>query len=721
MDERVPIKFGTIGGSLSDGFTTIDSSAAETQSIEEGTNAEQEALDYQGVVAYVKERFERAKDARFQDEERWLRCYKNYRGLGSNDNPDPFTKTEKSKVFIKASKTKAIAAIAQVSDVLYAGNKFPLGAEPTPIPEGIAESVHFDPKNPENQMPPEQQGRIPTTRGDITEMLGNLSKKLEPVKDKLEEGPGKSPSALTWSPAHEAAKRTEKKFQDMLEEANAKKSLDRTIFDLSIYGTGVFKGPMAKIKDTPKWDEQGNYTSEQKTIADFAHVSIWDSYPDPEARIPEEMAYFIQRHKMNKSALRALKKRPHFREESIELAITTGPNYTKEYWENTLEDNGNEVTPETFEVLEFWGVIDKDIAEIAELEIPDQYKDLDEVQVNIWTCNGYPLRIVFNPFVPARIPYFLVPYEIHPYSIFGIGVVENMEDTQTLMNGFMRMAVDNAALSGNNIFEVNSTLLSPGQDMEIYPGKIIYTEGQLGQAIRDIKFNNVTNENFLLFDKARQLADEATGIPSYSHGQTGVQSMTRTASGMSMLMGASALNIKNVVRNIDEYLLVPLGKAMYSYLMQFEPSKEYIGDFDIVARGTQSLMRNEIRSQKILQALQVTANPMDAPFVKRDYLLRELMDCMDIDSDKAVNDPREAALQAEIMKELQMKMGIDPSKQQQGQNPTGAPNASDPTQTGGGNVAPGAAPEPGAPGFTGKGGGNNGGQPQKPQQGQPRQ
>jgi hypothetical protein len=40
----------------------------------------------------------------------------------------------------------------------------------------------------------------------------------------------------------------------------------------------------------------------------------------------------------------------------------------------------------------------------------------------------------------------------------------------------------------------------------------------------------------MMFDKFRQLADEQTGIPSYSHGQTGVQSMTRTASGMSMLL-----------------------------------------------------------------------------------------------------------------------------------------------------------------------------------------
>ena len=73
----------------------------------------------------------------------------------------------------------------------------------------------------------------------------------------------------------------------------------------------------------------------------------------------------------------------------------------------------------------------------------------------------------------------------------------------------------------------------------------------------------------MMFDKARQLSDEATGIPSYSHGVGGVMGVGRTASGMSMLMGAAAQNIKAVVRNIDDYLLSPLGKALFAFNMQF--------------------------------------------------------------------------------------------------------------------------------------------------------
>ena len=150
-----------------------------------------------------------------------------------------------------------------------------------------------------------------------------------------------------------------------------------------------------------------------------------------------------------------------------------------------------------------------------EVEIPDELKDFDELQANIWICDGKLLRMVLNPFKPAKIPYMAVPYELNPYSFFGVGIAENMDDTQTLMNGFMRMAVDNAVLSGNLLIEVDETNLVPGQDLSVYPGKVFRRQGGApGQAIFGTKFPNVSNENIQLFDKARQLADESTGLPS---------------------------------------------------------------------------------------------------------------------------------------------------------------------------------------------------------------
>ena len=57
-----------------------------------------------GIIPFVQERYDRAEDYRRNDEERWLRSYTNYRGIYGSDVQ--FTEAEKSRVFIKVTKTR---------------------------------------------------------------------------------------------------------------------------------------------------------------------------------------------------------------------------------------------------------------------------------------------------------------------------------------------------------------------------------------------------------------------------------------------------------------------------------------------------------------------------------------------------------------------------------------------------------------------------------------
>ena len=686
--------------------------------LEEDGDAEQENTEYSGVYRHIKEKFDRAKRSRNSDEERWMKSYRNYRGLYGTDVQ--FTDKEKSQAFVKVTKTKVLAAYAQVIDILFAGSKFPIGIEPRNKSTGIEDAVNFDPNELTKENIKKATGQdvdLPNAtvvRPDIMETLGLLKPKLEPVEEDLREGVGQTPSSITFEPAKEAAKAMEAKIHDQLNETNASKHLRSVAFEMCLLGSGIMKGPFAFEKEYPKWDEKGEYDPIMQTIAKTEHTSLWNFYPDPDARNIHDAEYVVERHRMSRSQLRALKNRPMFRKDSIELAIELGSNYVDEYWESILDETDYDLESDRYEVLEYWGYLDKDSAEEAEIKIPKALKDQDELQVNAWICNGQILRLVLNPFTPVRIPYHAVPYELNPYSFFGIGVAENMEDTQLLMNGFMRMAVDNAALSANLLIEIDETNLVPGQSLDIYPGKVFRRQaGAPGQSIHSHSFKNVSQECLQMFDKSRQLADEATGMPSFAHGQTGVQGVGRTASGMSMLMGAAAQSIKAVVRNIDDYLLTSLGKSLFAFNMQFNFDPDIKGDLDVIARGTESLMRNEIRSQRLIQFMQMSANPTMAPFVKYDYILRELAASMDLDEDKILNDPREAAIQAKMMAEIAAMMPQPPQGEQAVQgNPEAVP---DPTGNGGATIAPGNAPEPNAPGFTGAGGGaNSEPQPQQP-------
>ena len=83
--------------------------------LDEDGDVEQENLEYSGVAAYVESQFRRSKDDRLTDETRWLMSYRNYRGLYGPEVA--FTDTEKSQAFVKITKTKVLAAYAQVVDV----------------------------------------------------------------------------------------------------------------------------------------------------------------------------------------------------------------------------------------------------------------------------------------------------------------------------------------------------------------------------------------------------------------------------------------------------------------------------------------------------------------------------------------------------------------------------------------------------------------------------
>ena len=696
----------------------------ELSALEEKTEDER---PYDSLVGYVEARFERARTRRYSDEERWVQAYKNYRGIYGPDVQ--FTETEKSRVFIKVTKTKVLAAYGQLIDVLFSQNRFPIGVEPTALPEGVADTVHVDPKEQEQEQALEQIRDIYGSLGDgndlqpgdttdmLRDRLGPQQEDLEDIEG-LEEGPGQTQSAVTFHPAMVAAKRMEKKIKDQLEESSATKQLRFSVFECVLFGTGVMKGPFALDKEYPNWDEEGDYDPIIKTIPKVEHTSVWDFYPDPDAYNMEDATYTVERHRMTRPQLRALKKRPFFRSNAIDDAIKYGESYNQEWWEESLNDNdvasdfGGEGFSsysgdvERFQVLEFWGTVDREIVENQGLEIPEKFLEDDEIQINAWVCNGEILRFVINPFTPKRIPYVASPYEINPYSFFGVGLAENMDDTQTLMNGFMRLAVDNAILSGNLLIEVDETNLAPGQDLTVYPGKIFRRQGGApGQAIFGTKFPNVSSENMMLFDKARVLSDESSGLPSYSYGQTGVMGTGRTASGISMLMGAASNAIRTVIKNMDDYMLRPMGEALFAFNMQFDFDPDIKGDLEIRARGTESFMKNEVRSQRLISFLQIASSPVLAPFAKFPYIMREIAATMDLDVEKVTNNPEEAFRQAILLQQMQQQMAE--------QNP----QPMDPTGTGGGNIGTGQAPAPGEQGFA-TGGGPNAGTQQQQQQAQ---
>ena len=77
-----------------------------------------------GLAAHVQHKFEDAENGRRTYEQRWLQAYKNFRGV--YDSTTQYRDSERSKVFIKITKTKVLAAYGQIIDILFANKKFPI-------------------------------------------------------------------------------------------------------------------------------------------------------------------------------------------------------------------------------------------------------------------------------------------------------------------------------------------------------------------------------------------------------------------------------------------------------------------------------------------------------------------------------------------------------------------------------------------------------------------
>ena len=701
------------------------------------------------LVAKINSRFQQCETTREDDEDRWLQAFHNYRGRYFKNVA--FRDHEKSRVFVKVTKTKVLAAYGQLIDVLFGANKFPLTIQETRVPEGIDEYAHLNPLKEqmgmnENEQPiPGIEGNMEYTPGepmmqesngglgfpgDGTELapgatfgslnndanLGSLEKEYEEAD--LTSGPAPTPEMPQIKPAQIAARRLEKLILDQIEESNGSIELRSAIFEACLLGTGIVKGPFTYNKTLHKYTDTGNgreYTPQTVKVPKMEFVSIWDFYPDPNARNMEEAEFVIQRHRLNRNQVLDLANRPFFDKKAIMDCLRMGAKYQKKSWETDIDLEKSQypdIEANRFEVIEYWGTIDAMSAREEGLELDESIDDMEEVQVNVWMIRDKVIRIVQNPFKPFRTPYQSFVYEKNPYAFFGIGVPENMDDAQQIMNGHARMAIDNLALAGNLVFDIDESALASNQTMEVFPGKIFKRQaGSPGQSIYGLKFPNTANENMQMFDKFRQLADESTGIPSYSHGQTGVQSMTRTASGMSMLMGAASLNIKTVIKNIDDQLIKPLGEALFQWNMQFyEGDLPIHGDLEIKATGSSSLMKKEVRSQRLTMFLQTVQNPAIAPFVRMSEVIKELAHSLDLDPAEILNTKDEAEIYAKIIGQQNANKGTSPEASIPGELGAMGSDGGVPPETPGANnpgngespIGPGNSPMPGEMEFTGQ-------------------
>lgn len=587
------------------------------------------SYELEGLGAKLADTFSSWKTSREEIEFQWLRDLRQFLGVYDAEIAEKMKQSgRKSEVYVGITRTKVMAAYSKIIDLLFQRGDKPYSISPTPIPNipNLKETM---------------------TQKAITELMIAANTIDPSMIEDLVESRVKEIEKEFDEEASSRCEKMEKQIEDQTVEADLERKLKETMLEMCIMGSGAFKAGTVMMEVESHWMDDPDFGHallvEQKPSPEIESVSIFDLYPDPYCTSTEDADGLFRRHILTKHQFRKLKTTPGFMSEEIDRIIAENRlgNHTElqhETERRSLSQNSNTLNDSRrYEILEYWGMVDgQDLSDVG-VEVPDNLINV-ELEANVWICNGCVIKAQMNPLPRKRIPYFIVPYERMPHSLWGISVPKMMRDSQVTINAAARMMIDNAAISSGPMVEVNNDLLAAGEDpTRIYPWRVFIREGGDPQApmVRFYQAQSNTREVSGLLELFRRFADETTSLPSYTHGMQS-DSLNSTATGVSMLMGAANINLKSVIKNLDDYLVKPMVESLYDWNMEFSDRAEIKGDMKIVARGSTALIQKEIQSQRLLQFMSLAAGTPAAGLVNWPQLLKDVARSMEVDADRAI-------------------------------------------------------------------------------------
>jgi hypothetical protein len=145
-----------------------------------------------------------------------------------------------------------------------------------------------------------------------------------------------------------------------------------------------------------------------------------------------------------------------------------------------------------------------------------------------------------------------------------------------------------------------------------------------------------------------------------------------------MLMSNAGKSLKQVVANVDNYVMRPMLQRLHYWNMKYADDADLKGDINIVVRGANALVAKESAQVRRNEFLAATANPIDMQVLGvegRAQILREVVKTLDMDTDRIIPTPEQMkvrqALAAAQQAQLQAQQLALPS-------PQGAPTPAQP-------------------------------------------
>jgi hypothetical protein len=583
------------------------------------TITDRRLLDSMGVN--LRQTFATYKKNRYEVEQQWLRNLRQTKGHYDPEVEKKFRK-DGSRAYPRATRVKAIGTVARIMEMMFPQSEKNWAVEATKVPnlseEDTAAAIKLA----------TEKAVVPNT----------------PTNNEIER--------QVRLIAQERAEKMSTEIADELDEMEYITLARKVVFSGVIFGLGVMKGPYHLKETVRTWlkNINGAYVAETSTRLKpmFEFVPVWNYYPDLSAKCKEQYDWEFERNPMSRASVAELRDRPDFMSEMVDEVLKKYPtgNYMEEDWEKDLRskksnrENVADITTNKYEYVEGYGrVTGAQLTASGEAVPASELDKLFTAQVAM--IGDVIIKAVRLPEArKSTSPFHTFVYTEDDINTVGSGLPEIIRDSQMAICEAARMLLDNASAVSGPMIELDLDLLMEGQPWDPHAFKVYIKEGRKGsptnagnRAVQDVTVNSHIPELLNVLKTFMEFMDLETALPPPALGDPtkGGSEALRTQGGASMIMGAAALPIRDVVRNFDRFTTSAI-TALYDWNMEFRAKPEIKGDFMVIARGSTSLIAKEVRSLQLDQ-LSVTLNESQMDHIKERRLVEERLKVRDLAED----------------------------------------------------------------------------------------
>lgn len=526
-----------------------------------------------------------------------------------------------STVFANITRPYCDAASARASDMLLPVDDKAWSIKPTPLPNldllatgDVPEEISTEisayiletmPDAPEG----EQQDAVAMETNRIIEQAQAIVKK-----------------------AADTAERAEKRIMDWQVEGQYHSEVRLVIEDAARIGTGILKGPFPEKRRSIAY-KRGELLVDERIIPVSRRIDYRNFFPDPGCgESIHDGAYTWERDDITVKKLRELIGVPGYLSRQIEQVIAEGPQRVGKITDMTDLTSCLQArdTDHLFEIWYYCGSMTrkelKSILSFAtphedpeegyneEIELGD---DTEVLGVQVSMINNQLIKANITPLDTEDFPYDAMVWQKRRGMPWGIGVARQIREPQRIVVAAIRSMMDNAgrAAGGQIIFDPEYIEPATGSEYSLKPWgawkliKSIDQQKSINEvfSIVTIDMQQVPLQNIV--NMAMRLAEDVTGLPVIMQGQTN-SATPQTLGGMQMQNNNASTVLRRIARLFDDLVTEPHTRRYYTYLLQYGPSDDEKGDFQIDARGSSALMEREIQNQQIIEMGQLVQNPI---------------------------------------------------------------------------------------------------------------